>query len=184
MQLENNVKVRIVELSPEECPVLLDYDYVSRSYYDVWLRGEKDSWKAELIKKNFSEPFKKAFKSRFYESFVEEPRVFAAKIGEAQVGWIELGYQKWNNTMRAWEFLVREEYRRRGIGTLLMNQAVEIAKEKDARLLVLETQSCNIPAIDFYLNYGFELIGFDTAAYSNSDIEKKEVRLEMAIKLK
>jgi len=100
------------------------------------------------------------------------------------VGWIELGYQKWNNTMRVWEFLVKEEYRRRLIGTLLMNQAVKIAKEKDARMLVLETQSCNSSAIDFYLKYGFELIGFDTVAYSNSDIEKKEVRLEMGLKLK
>jgi len=100
------------------------------------------------------------------------------------VGWIEVGYQKWNNTTRVWEFLVKEEYRRRGIGPQLMNQAVKIAEEKEARMLVLETQSCNLSAIDFYLNYGFELIGFDTAAYSNNDMEKKEVRLEMGLKLK
>jgi hypothetical protein len=65
-----------------------------------------------------------------------------------------------------------------------MNQAVKNAKEKDARLLVLETQSCNMSAIDFYLNYDFELIGFDTAAYSNNDADKKEVRLELGLKLK
>jgi ribosomal protein S18 acetylase RimI-like enzyme len=150
----------------------------------VRLRREKNSWKAEVVKKAFPEPFKKTFQSRFYESFVEEPRVFAAKVNEQQAGWIELGYQNWNNTMRVWEFLVKEGYRRKGIGTQLMNQAVKIAKEKDARLLVLETQSCNMPAIDFYLNYGFELIGFDTAAYSNNDVDKKEVRFEMGLKLK
>jgi ribosomal protein S18 acetylase RimI-like enzyme len=184
MMVKNSVKVRIVELSSKECPIQLDYEYVSHSYYDVRLWREKDSWKAELVKKNFSEPVKKTFKSRFYESFVEAPRVFAAKIGEQQVGWIELGYHKWNNTMRVWEFLVKEEYREKGIGALLMKQAVKIAKEKDARLLVLETQSCNMSAIDFYLNYGFELIGFDTAAYSNNDVDKKEVRLEMGLKLR
>ena len=182
--MKNTVKVRIVELSPEECPAQLDYKYVSHSYYDVRLWREKDSWKAELVNKVFPEPFKKTFQSRFHESFVEEPRVFAAKIGEQQVGWIEVGYQKWNNTTRVWEFLVKEEYRRRGIGPQLMNQAVKIAEEKEARMLVLETQSCNLSAIDFYLNYGFELIGFDTAAYSNNDMEKKEVRLEMGLKLK
>jgi ribosomal protein S18 acetylase RimI-like enzyme len=184
MMVKNSVRVGIVELSPSECPVQLDYGYVSLSYYDVRLWREKDSWKAELVKKAFREPFKKTFKSRFYESFVEEPRVFAARIDEQQVGWIELGYHKWNNTMRVWEFLVREEFRRRGIGTMLMNHAVKISREKDARMLVLETQSCNAPAIDFYLKYGFELIGFDTAAYSNNDVEKKEVRLEMGLKLK
>jgi len=176
--------VRIVELSPKECPTQLDYEYVSHSYYDVKLWREKDSWKAELVKKPFPEPFKKTFQSRFYEPFVEEPRVFAAIMGEQQVGWIEVGYQKWNNSVRVWEFLVKEEHRRRGIGTLLMDQAVKVAKEKDARLAILETQSCNTAAIDFYLSYGFELIGFDTAAYSNTDVEKKEVRLELGFKLK
>jgi len=104
-------------------------------------------------------------------------------LNNRQVGWIELGYHKWNNTMRVWEFLVEEEFRERGIGTLLMKYAVKIAKERGARMLVLETQTNNVPAINFYLKFGFELIGFDTAAYSNEDIEKKEVRLEFGLRL-
>jgi len=58
-----------------------------------------------------------------------------------------------------------------------------IAKEKRARMLVLETQTCNVPAINFCLKQGFELIGFDTTHYSNKDIEKKEVRLELGLTL-
>jgi ribosomal protein S18 acetylase RimI-like enzyme len=64
-----------------------------------------------------------------------------------------------------------------------MNHAVELAKEKRARMLVLETQSYDVPAIGFYLRFGFELIGFDAAAYSNEDIAKKEVRLEFGLKI-
>ena len=86
--------------------------------------------------------------------------------------------------MRVWEFLVREGFRRKGIGTLLMNYAVRLTKEKRARMLVLETQSCDVPAIDFYLKFGFELIGFDAAAYSNEDVAKKEARLEFGLKIK
>ena len=48
-------------------------------------------------------------------------------------------------------------------------------------MLVLETQSCNVPAINFYLKQSFTLIGFDIAAYSNDDVEKKEVRLEFGL---
>ena len=33
------------------------------------------------------------------------------------------------------------------------------------------------------MNSGFELIGFDLAAYSNKDTSKKEVRLELGLKL-
>ncbi|WP_367362134.1 hypothetical protein [Mesotoga sp.] len=41
------------------------------------------------------------------------------------------------------------------------------------RRLVLETQSSNFPAISFYLKYGFELTGFDTACYTNRDIDNQ-----------
>lgn len=50
-------------------------------------------------------------------------------------------------------------------------------------MLVLETQTCLAATIDFYLKFGFELIGFDTVAYSNEDVERKEVRLELGLKL-
>jgi ribosomal protein S18 acetylase RimI-like enzyme len=82
-----------------------------------------------------------------------------------------------------WEILVKEEFRRQGIGTALMNKAIDIAKEKGTRMLVLETQSCNVDAMGFYLKLGFELIGFDTAAYSNEDLQRREVRLEMGKKV-
>ncbi len=85
--------------------------------------------------------------------------------------------------MRVWEFLVKEEFRRMGIGDMLMGLAAKAAKEKGARMLVLETQSCNVPAIAFYLKQGFDLIGFDSAAYSNEDVKRQEVRLEMGLPL-
>jgi len=66
-----------------------------------------------------------------------------------------------------------------GIATALMDMAIGRAKQEGRRAVVLETQSCNEGAIDFYLNYGFTLIGFDTCAYRNDDIQRKEVRIEM-----
>ncbi len=96
---------------------------------------------------------------------------------------MELSLEKWNNRLRIWELLVREDFRRKGIGSKLVNRAVEAAREKRARMIVLETQSCNVSAIGFYLRHGFELIGFDSAAYSNQDIGKGEVRLEFGLEV-
>ncbi len=39
-------------------------------------------------------------------------------------------------------------------------------------MIVLESQSCNKKAIDFYTKHGFSLIGLDMYAYSNEDPEK------------
>ena len=50
-------------------------------------------------------------------------------------------------------------------------------------MMVLETQSCNENAIAFYKKHGFDIIGFDLYAYSNSDPERHEVRTEMGKKI-
>lgn len=57
------------------------------------------------------------------------------------------------------------------------------AKELGLRAVVLETQSCNSPAIELYLRCGFTFIGLDTLCYTNEDIKRGEVRLEMGLKL-
>ncbi|WP_147585051.1 hypothetical protein [Clostridium amazonitimonense] len=46
------------------------------------------------------------------------------------------------------------------------------------RTIILETQFCNVNALDFYHHEGFNLIGMDTCCYKNNDLQRKEVRLE------
>lgn len=177
-------RVAIVEIAKKDAYLReIRSKYVLSGYYDIVVFRRNDSWRIRLARKAFRERIDKEYHGRLFEEHVEEPRVFVAEVDGSEVGWIELGYEKWNNRMRVWEFLVKEEYRGRGAGTLLMNRGVEIGKDRGARMLVLEAQSNNVSAVDFYLNFGFELIGLDVAAYSNQDVEKKEVRLELGLKL-
>lgn len=53
------------------------------------------------------------------------------------------------------------------------------AKGSEARMIVLETQSCNENAIAFYRKNGLDIIGFDLYAYTNTDPERHEIRIEM-----
>jgi GNAT superfamily N-acetyltransferase len=176
--------VRLVEIMKSEAYLSeLRSKHSTSYYYDISVLRKPGSWKIELTLKPLERTLEKEYKGRLFEDHIEEPRVFAAVQGDRQIGWIELGYDRWNNRMRVWEFLVEEGFRRKGIGTQLMEHAVKIGKEKGARMLVLETQTCLAATIDFYLKFGFELIGFDTAAYSDEDVERKEVRLELGLKL-
>ncbi len=77
------------------------------------------------------------------------------------------------------ELWVAEPLRRRGIGKKLMDKAKEIAINQNRRAVILETQSCSTSAIEFYLHEGFELIGFDTCCYTNDDIGRREIRLDL-----
>ena len=65
-----------------------------------------------------------------------------------------------------------------------MNRITETAESTGARMIVLETQSCNESAIAFYRKNGFSIIGFDLYSYSNNDPERHEVRIEMGKKLR
>lgn len=176
-------EIELFELTKNDNLPTLKYKYLTNSFYDVIVLRDNDSWKIELTLTPLLEPLEKTGDITMFKPFIEEPRVFTAVLDDEQVGWIEVGYQNYNNRMRVWQFFVKEKFRRKGVGTLLMNQAIKTAREKGARILVLETQTCNVSAIDFYLRYGFELIGLDIAHYSNEDIEKKEVRLELGLKL-
>lgn len=175
----------IIELFKEKLPFSkLEFRYFTKEHYVVNILCRKDGWEIKLTLEELPNLMEKRFEGGLFQDFVDEPRVFAAELEGRQVGWIELGFHKWNSRMRIWELLVKEEFRRKGVGTLLVNHAVELSKEREARMLVVETQSCNVLAINFYRENGFELIGFDAAAYSNQDMERKEVRLEFGLKIK
>ncbi len=177
-------EVAIVELEKGDRPsVRLQYRYTTNSHYAVRITGDASSWSVLLVLKKLPRTIEKQFEGHLFEEFVDEPRVFVAEVSGKRVGWLETGYQEWNNLVRIWQLLVEEGYRGRGVGSRLMETAIKVAKERSARMLVLETQSCNIPAIDFYLRLGFDLIGVDSVSYSNEDVERGEVRLEFGLRV-
>lgn len=183
---QNAIKnVRIIELVKQKLTFSkLKFMYITEEHYAVAVFRKKDGWEIKLVLEALPKPIEKRFEGGLFQDFVDEPRVFAAELEDKQMGVMELGFQEWNNRMRIWELLVKEGFRRKGIGTLLADYAVKLSKRRGARMLVVETQSCNVPAINFYLKHGFELVGFDVAAYSNEDIERREVRLEFGLKIK
>lgn len=55
------------------------------------------------------------------------------------------------------DLLIGHQYRRYGIGSLLLNCAADWARERDCWAITLETQNSNFPAIQFYLRNGLEI---------------------------
>ncbi|WP_342333370.1 GNAT family N-acetyltransferase [Pedobacter sp. FW305-3-2-15-E-R2A2] len=53
----------------------------------------------------------------------------------------------------------------RGFGAALIRKAVEQAREDKFRLVMLETQNTNVPAILFYWRQGFEIDGLQFSQY-------------------
>jgi ribosomal protein S18 acetylase RimI-like enzyme len=92
--------------------------------------------------------------------------------------------REWNETLWLWEFHVDAARHGQGIGRRLMQALERRAQAAGLRMIALETQNTNVPAIRFYRALGFEIEGVDLSLYSNEDVEDGEVALFMKKKIK
>ena len=83
--------------------------------------------------------------------------------------------EKWNDTLRVWEFHVAESWRGKGLGRQLMDRLAQRAALAGLRAMVVETQTTNVPAIRFYRKAGFVLEGIDISYYTNHDYPDGEM---------
>jgi ribosomal protein S18 acetylase RimI-like enzyme len=61
---------------------------------------------------------------------------------------------------------VQPEYRKKGIGKLLLNELIERAKAiKEIEILLLDVITNNLPAKQLYLSFGFQRYGIEKMAY-------------------
>ena len=127
---------------------------------------------------------KMSIRDSMLSDWLEDPVAYGAFEDGRMAGFVEGFLEKWNNRFRITNICVFDEAdRRRGIGTLLLGRIMADAVNSGARMAVLETQSFNFKAVSFYRKNGFEIIGFDRYAYSNSGPEEHNMRIEMGRKI-
>lgn len=120
------------------------------------------------------------FPDSLYQDHWENAEAYGV-VGDAGelMACVEVCPEEWSNRLMVTELWVCDALRGKGIGKQLMDKAKEVALRQNRRAIILETQSCNADAIGFYLHQGFELIGFDTCCYTNNDIGRREVRINL-----
>ena len=158
----------------------------SDSYYDLEMSPlNSDGCTVTLVRKPAGKeivhtPEEYDFPDSLYQDHWEKAEAYGVLGSDGDLlACIEVCPEEWSNRLMVTELWVSDALRRQGIGKRLMDQAKEIALRQNRRAIILETQSCNTNAIEFYLHEGFELIGFDTCCYTNNDIGRREVRLNL-----
>lgn len=182
------MEYKIIPLPKEEwkgVPILMKY--TTEEYYDLETTTGSDGFQVQMVKKKFETPVTHTpqeydFPDSLYQDHWEKAEAFgivSEKDGKKELlACIEICPEEWSNRLMVTELWVADELHRQGIGTRLMNVVKEQAKLQGRRAIILETQSCNVRAIAFYLSQGFELIGFDSCCYTNIDVERQEVRFD------
>ncbi len=163
---------------------VLHYTYTSDSHYRVQLSENENGFSFTFTKEKLPELLNRdCFDTLFqpYWSGASAYGVFETEASAQPVAVLELAREEWNNRLVITQLLVNEDKRGNGIGKMLIDKTIEIAKEEDFRLITLETQTCNIPAIEFYKKCGFKFAGTNLHFYSNDDISENEVMIEMVM---
>ncbi len=159
----------------------LDCHYVTKYYRRIQIKEDRAI--KLTIKRKRMKKATRGFTSELYESHIRNGMAYGVYKQKKLIGVIEGSLETWHNVYRIWNLWVDPRYRKEGYGKALMSYIEDEATNLGARALILEVQSCNDGAINFYEKMGMHFVGIDTLAYTNEDIAKKEVRIEYGKRL-
>jgi ribosomal protein S18 acetylase RimI-like enzyme len=103
-------------------------------------------------------------------NFLNGGALFVADEGGKICGFVDVTESEWNQAAAINNLAVAPAYRRHGIGTRLLRAALDWARQKKLRAVLLDTPTKAHPAICLYQKLGFTFCGFNDQFYPNRDI--------------
>ena len=109
------------------------------------------------------------------KQWLEKDSYVVATIGDKIVGVVGINYK--HGTCLLIHMVVKQSYRRKGIGSALMKRVIEFAKERNASKVWLDTVPTLEEAIALYIKHGFKKCGYLQKHYWGADVELYELLL-------
>ena len=195
------IDVRSVAITDAPALHKLDYSFETDRIYTLRVNGElaqnddtmqtldRPALAFELWDTPVDPPIYKSF--REYEHKLEEVETrlnsveggYVALAGGQIAGAVLLNVEQWRSIVRIEDIIVGRQFRRYGIGSLLLNCASDWARNRGCWAIVLEAQNVNYPAIQFYLRNGLEVWSINQHFYPPGSVEH-EVAIFMGKKLR
>ncbi len=195
-----HISVRSVRLDDALAMHQLDYSFETDRIYTLRVRGPLAHGDAgagaasevalafELLETQIDPPLYKDY--RGYEVALAEVEAKLHRIdggyvalADGQVaGVILLNVEDWRSVAQIEDLIVGRQFRRYGIGSLLLNCACDWARNNGCWAILLETQNVNYPAIQFYLRNGLEMWSINQHFYPPGSVEH-EVAIFMGKKV-
>ncbi len=170
-----HIEVRAVHVNDAPALYDLDYNFETDRIYALRVQNrllrdaqgealdEQTAFVFELVETLLDYPLYKNF--REYENTLADVETklktveggYVALADGQVAGGILLYIEEWRSVARVKDIIVGRQFRRYGVGSLLLSCAADWARKRDCWALVLETQNTNYPAIQFYLRNGLEI---------------------------
>src|SRR5437899_3624810 len=196
-----NIDVRAVHIDDATALHKLDYSFETDRIYTLRVQGplaqgdtnssgsSKPALTFELLETPVDPPVYKSLRE-FGSSLAQLKGKlrcveggYIALAGGQVAGVILLNVEEERSVARIEHIIVGRQFRRYGIGSLLLSCASDWARNRGCWAIVLETQNVNYPAIQFYLRNGFEAWSVHQHFYPPGSVEH-EVAIFMGKKLR
>jgi diamine N-acetyltransferase len=129
----------------------------ARTYTEAFGEFMTDDELSGMLERNFSE--------EQVERYIREDVALAAELEGEMIGYAHLsevkipGISPANDSKQLRKLYVRQDYQNKGVGSALMEAALDHPLLKEARSVYLEVWEHNTAAQRFYKRFGFEKVG-------------------------
>ena len=107
---------------------------------------------------------------RLVDDWERDECFLVAAEGPEVLGFVDVRVQAWDGTGWVHHLVVARRYRRRGIGSRLVQAGAEWARRAGLRRLMLENSTKNYPGLCFCQRLGCSFCGFNDQLHTNQDI--------------
>lgn len=195
------IDVRSVTIADTPALHKLDYSFETDRIYTLRVSGilspnedttqtlDRPALAYELWETTVDPPLYKSYREYDHTAEEVEARLNSVDGGYVALadgkiaGVVLLNLEAWRSVVRIEDIIVGRQFRRYGIGSLLLNCASDWARNRGCRAIVLETQNVNYPAIQFYLRNGWEVWSVYQHFYPPGSVEH-EVAIFMGKRLR
>jgi GNAT superfamily N-acetyltransferase len=168
-----HIEVRAVDINDAPALHELDYNFETDRIYTLHVQNRlmQDNEGADAHSVFAFELLETPVDPPIYKNLREGEETLAAveeKLRNVEGGYVALAdgkvagaillhVEEWRSVTLIQDIIVGHQYRRYGVGSLLLSCAADWARKRDCWAIILETQNINHQAIQFYLRNGLEV---------------------------
>lgn len=168
---EIEIGVSTIEEYPQIAAMDLSFesDYVWKTQMLEGLDSFESSFQRIRLPKTIRVSFQ-AYAPTALEMLIRQREVLSVRYEEKVIGYLRLEQDETVNRLILKTGGIMPEYRKKGIGAVLLNRVIEIASHNHLRSIVCMVQAKNDPAIRFLMSNGFVFSGYQEFFFRNMEI--------------
>ncbi len=160
--IEDYPQIAAIDLSFES-------DYVWKTQMLEGLDSFESSFQRIRLPKTIRVSFQ-AYSPANLETLIRQREILSVRYEDKIIGYARLEQDETVNRLILKTGGIVPEYRNKGVGSVLLDQILEIARHNKIRSVICMVQAKNDPAVHFLLSHGFVFSGYQEFFFRNMEI--------------